>query len=416
MTLNVTPSAEARLGELKKKFDAQTEKPTKTGFTNCHIHTTYSFSPYSPSEAVWRAYQAGLATAGIMDHDSVSGAKEFIRAGEIVGLPVTVGIECRVRTDGTPLYGRRINNPDQLSVAYLAIHGIPHDMIDRVDEFIAPYREKRNIRNRKMCERINLITEKSGITLDFDRDVLPISMNREGGSVTERHLLFALTKKITALCPTPEEAVAFITDKLGVALSEKVKGQILLGRETPDFYEYDILGALKSGLVSKFYIDADGECPHITEFIALAEEIGAVSAYAYLGDVTDSVTGDKKAQKFEDDYLPLLMDTLKELGFRAVTYMPSRNTDAQLSRIMGLCRDYGFFEISGEDINSSRQSFICPALAKPECAHLAPAAFALIGHELAATEDVAKGMFRPDAIEKFPSLTDRVNYYSKLEF
>ncbi|MBR5453344.1 MAG: PHP domain-containing protein, partial [Clostridia bacterium] len=113
---------------------------------------------------------------------------------------------------------------------------------------------------------------------------------------------------------------------------------------------------------------------------------------------------------------PLLMDTLKDLGFRAVTYMPSRNTDAQLSRIMGICRDYGFFEISGEDINSSRQSFICPALAKPECAHLAPAAFALIGHELAATEDVAKGMFRPEAIEKFPSLTDRVNYYSKLEF
>lgn len=28
-----------------------------------------------------------------------------------------------------------------------------------------------------------------------------------------------------------------------------------------------------------------------------ADEIGAISAYAYLGDVGNSVTGDKKAQK-----------------------------------------------------------------------------------------------------------------------
>ena len=59
-------------------------------------------------------------------------------------------------------------------------------------------------------------------------------------------------------------------------------------------------------------------------------DVGAISAYAYLGDVGDSVTGDKRAQKFEDDYLDELVPYLKELGFRAITYMPSRNTKAQL--------------------------------------------------------------------------------------
>ena len=53
---------------------------------NNHIHTTYSFSPYSPTKAVWMADRAGLVTAGIMDHDSISGAKEFIEAGAVLGL------------------------------------------------------------------------------------------------------------------------------------------------------------------------------------------------------------------------------------------------------------------------------------------------------------------------------------------
>ena len=31
---------------------------------------------------------------------------------------------------GTPLEGRRLNNPDQISVAYVTLHGIPHTMVD----------------------------------------------------------------------------------------------------------------------------------------------------------------------------------------------------------------------------------------------------------------------------------------------
>ena len=54
---------------------------------------------------------------------------------------------------------------------------------------------------------------------------------------------------------------------------------------------------------------------------------------------------------------------LKEEGVRGVTYMPARNTREQLTRLQELCRRYGMTEISGEDVNSSRQSMICPQLA-----------------------------------------------------
>lgn len=379
-----------QLKDIKEKTDrGELQSPPDTVYVNNHIHTTYSFSPYSPTKALYMAWQNGLKTAGIMDHDSVGGAKEFLAASEIIGMPVTCGVECRVDMSKTPLAGKRINNPDQISVAYVAMHGIPHQNIDAVQEFFAPYREKRNIRNKKMCENITELVKPYGLSLDFEADVLPISNYAVGGSVTERHILFALTKKITAIYDTPEKVLAFLRDEMKLSISEKVAAQILAGRETPDFYEYDILGALKSNMVEKFYIPATDECPEVRDFIKMVHENGGIAAYAYLGDVGDSVTGDKKAQKFEDDYLDLLVEVLRELEFDAITYMPTRNTLPQLQRLMKLCKDNGFFQISGEDINSPRQSFKCKALDDPNFGHLIDATYTLIGYENAATEDIA---------------------------
>ncbi len=384
----------AALREIKALTDkGELKTPEKTAYVNNHIHTTYSFSPYSPTKALYMAWQNGLGTAGIMDHDSVSGAIEFIEAGEIIGMPVTVGAECRVNMANTALNGKRINNPDQISVAYVAIHGIPHQRIPRFDAFFETYRRRRNLRNLKMCRKINEIMLPYGVSIDFKTDVLPLSNSWEGGSVTERHILFALTKKLTARFTTPAKLLSFLENDMKMKLSDKVKGQIAGGNETPQFYEYDILGALKSDLVEKFYIPATDECPDVTEYIALCKETGAISAYAYLGDVGNSVTGDKKAQKFEDDYIDLLFSELKRLGFNAVTYMPSRNTKEQLERIMSLCKENSFFQISGEDINSPRQSFICKAMDDPMFAHLTDATYALIAHEEAATKDITKAMF-----------------------
>lgn len=379
-------------------------------WVNNHIHTSYSFSPYTPTSAVFYAWRAGLGTAGIMDHDSVGGIYEFLEAGRIMNMPVTCGFECRVSVKGTPLEGRRINNPDQRSCAYLAMHGIPHQSVPEAARVLEGIREKRNERNRKMCERINALTADYGIELDFDRDVYPLSMAHEGGSITERHILFGLTKKITARYPDRADACDFIekmTSPLG-SVREKLMS-------APDnFYEYDILGVLKGHMVEKFYIDADEELMHISEFTALARRLGAISAYAYLGDVGESPTGDKKAQKFEDDYLDELFATLSEQGFSAVTYMPSRNTPEQLREIMRRCDENGLFQISGEDINSPRQSFICRALADPNYSHLKVSTYALIGHENAASEQLDESMFSDKTKACLPSLAERVTKYSVL--
>ena len=409
---DITPSERlAALGELASLVrDGKIEREGDGSWVNNHIHTCYSFSPYTPTSAVFFAWRAGLGTAGIMDHDSVGGIREFLEAGRIMNMPVTCGFECRVSVAGTPLEGRRVNNPDQNSCAYLAMHGIPHQSIDEAEKVLSVVRERRCERNRKMCRRISELVAPFGMDLDFDRDVYPISMAREGGSVTERHILFALTKKITARYLNRADACDFIekmTSPLG-AVRDKLMS-------APDkFYEYDILGVLKGHMVERFYIPADDELMHISEFTALAYRLGAISAYAYLGDVGESPTGDKKAQKFEDDYLPELFETLKAQHFSAVMYMPSRNTPEQLAEIMHRCDECGLFQISGEDINSPRQSFICKALADPKYSHLKVSTYALIGHETAASADIENSMFSCRTCEKYPDLSGRVMHYAKL--
>jgi len=372
--LNAPTKAE-RLANLAEVLKATTFPPMVSQYINNHIHTTYSFSPYSPTAAVYAARMEGLCTAGIIDHDSISGAQEFLEAAKMVDMPVTIGMEARVSMDGTRLEGRRTNNPDQVGVSYMTIQSVPHDKIDRLTAFFKPYQAARHARNRKMIERINDLV---GVSLDYDRDVLPLSMAHENGGVTERHLMYALAIELVKQVGKGQSMIDKLT-QMGMTLSEKQK-TMLLDTEYA-FYEYDVLGMLKGTFVPQIFIDATDECPKLSEMVKICSEIDAYLCYAYLGDVGDSVTGDKKAQKFEDDYLDEVFECLKEEGVKAITYMPTRNTPEQLARLRGLCDQYGMFQISGEDINSPRQSFVIKAMENPMFQNLIDATWKLIDHE-----------------------------------
>ena len=404
----VTP--EKRLAALEEVIKSETQKPTvRHNDANNHIHTIYSFSPYSPTKAAYMAYSSGLTSAGIMDHDSVSGANEFKKACKMLGLGSTCGVEVRAKFDKG--FGK-INHPDQKDCIYMAAHGIPAQNIDKFNEYLSFYRKKRNERNAKMCELITGKFGKFGITLDFMKDVYPLSMASEGGSVTERHLLYALALKLAARFGRTEKLIDFLGNDLGLSVSEKIKGY-LLDENNPHF-NYDLLGVLKAD-TAFFYIDADEEMPQASEFIKFAKEMGAIPAYAYLGDVGDSVTGDKKAQKFEDEFLTELIEELKKDGFLAIAYMPTRNTPEQLKRLQKLCRENDFFEISGEDINSPRQKFACAALASPEYSHLIDSTWALIGHEAISSENGTDyGMFSARSVKETPSLYERILKYAAI--
>lgn len=374
-TLNA-PTREERLENLKSVLRTAQFPPMVPQYINNHIHTTYSFSPYSPTAAVYAARAEGLCTAGIIDHDSIAGAREFLAAAKLVGMPVTVGMECRVSMNGTAIEGKRTNNPDQAGVSYMTIQSVPHEHIEELNDWFAPYRAARGRRNRKMVENINALLD--GIRLDYDRDVLPLTQAADGGGVTERHLMYALAKKMVQKAGKGQPMVDYLAS-IGLTLSPKQLAQML--DVSYPFYEYDLLGILKSAFVPRIYVDATDECPNVRDVAALCEKMDALLCYAYLGDVTASVTGDKKAQKFEDDYLDDVIAFIKDCGIRAVTYMPTRNTPEQLARLRALCEKNGLFQVSGEDINSPRQSFIIRAMENPLFSNLIDATWKLIEHE-----------------------------------
>ncbi|MEI6892588.1 MAG: PHP domain-containing protein [Pontiella sp.] len=405
----------ARLAAVREHGEERCKQGvTQTEEVNNHVHSIYSFSPYSPTMIAVKAAEAGLRTVGIMDHDSVSGCAEFLEAAKVVNIASTAGCEIRVNMDGTLMQGRKTNNPDEPNITYIAFHGIPADQFPAMEKFLKPIHDARILRDRKEVDTLNRILQERGApTLDFDVDVLPISQAAEGGSITERHILYALALKLIEKCGKGQPLVDFVENQMEIPIAGKLR-EVLLELYNPH-YAYDLLGAFKASLVPAFFLkSSDEECMTVYQAVEFANRIGAIPAYAYLGDVGESPTGDKKAEKFEDDFLDELIPELSKIGFRAITYMPPRNTREQLARLQKLCKENGLMEISGVDINSSRQSFNCPILLEPEFAHLADAAWALIAHEKLAAQDSKLALFNPENPMATQPLDERLATYADI--
>ena len=381
---------------------------------NNHVHSTYSFSPYAPADIPVKAKEAGLGTVGIMDHDSVSGCAEFLDAAKVTGMAGTAGCEIRVNMDGTSVEGRKTNNPDEPNSSYIALHGIPRSQFEVVATFLKPIHEARIARDRKEVEKLNEVLAMRGAPiLDFDADVLAISEAANGGSITERHILYALSLKLINAFGKGERLIGFVEERMEIPIPEQLK-EVLRDLDNPH-YAYDLLGVFKASLVPEFFIKSNyDECMNVRDVVEFANSIGAIPAYAYLGDVGESPTGDKKAEKFEDDFLDELVPELAEIGFKAITYMPPRNTREQLKRLQKLCQKNGLMEISGVDINSSRQSFNCPILLEPDFVHLADAAYALIAHEKLAAVDPKLALFNQDNPMASQPLEERISRYAEI--
>jgi len=391
-------SALKNLKKLEKK-DATLIPKIREYDTNVHIHSFYSFSPYSPSKAAYMAYKSGLITMGLIDHDTLSGAKEFLKACNTLNRAGTTGFECRVHF--LPESGEMtINNPIQKNHAYITVYGVPVNSFKKINEFLINLREKRNIRNKKMTDIINENYKDDNIVLNYEKDILPLSKQKEGGSVTERHLLYALGLKLIKKFGKGQALIDFLVKK-GYELNEMQP--FLLEKDNP-YYEYDLLTVLK-GKLKTFYIAATDECADIKELVSFANNLGAITAFPYNG-LSDNNT--------EEDDLVELFRQLKNIGINAVSYSPTKITKEQLVKISNLCNYYEFFEINGEVINSPRQKFDNLELTKKEFSHLTDSSWAIIGHEKMANLNINNGMFTEKAISRSPKLKDRIQLYAEI--
>ncbi|MDO5084538.1 MAG: PHP domain-containing protein [Arachnia propionica] len=378
--------------------------------SNNHIHTCYSFSPYTPTGAALAARRAGLRVVGSVDHDSIAAADEMTRATRILGMGSVTGFECRAFF-GDGFEDRKLNNPDSKGIAYMTVQGVPAPSREKVEQWLAPRREARLERTLRMAAAANEILTGLGLApFDPQTDMVARSQYRDGGGITERHLLAAMADALIAGFGRGE---ALLTGLKGMGLTVPTKLAGILGDEDNPHLTFDLLGVLKAEYLDKIYIQPTTECPSAVEVVELADSVGAIATYAYLGDVSASPTGDKKAEKFEDEFLDELFVGMAERGLRAVTYMPPRNTPEQIERIHQLSVQHGMLEISGVDINTPRQVFTCPELRDPGLADLNEATWALVAHEALASIDpsvhlLGEGRLAPE------QLAERIRTFAPL--
>lgn len=373
-------------------------KPAENlGGISHHIYTTYSFSPYTPSKAAFMGYMSGLDTIGIIDRDSVSGAKEFLAACDMLGIAATFGAESLVNFGSTSLKDIQLNCAEQPSLGFCVLHGIPHQSIERFTGYFEYYAEKRTERLKKMADKYNELLKEYGLTLDFEKDVAALGTVSDGGVLTEEHLLLAVANKILEKYDKGNDTVEFLLGELELELSDDQK-KYLKDTFNPG-YELDMVDVLRQDLLP-MWVDADEECPDVREFAKISKETGAILAYSYVG--TENVPADE------------LLSILKSLGFNGITYEPTKLSSEQLGEIQKLCVKYDLMQISGEFVNRPRQPFAAAEANTDAFEYLKDTSWAIIGHEKAASVNEEFGMFSKKIIGKFPTLQSRIDYFSAL--
>ncbi len=235
-----------------------------------HTHSTASDGTLTPAELARAAKDAGLSVIAITDHDTVSGAEEFLSECERVGITGIAGVEisAKFRTE-------------------MHILGLFVDYTDaEFIEKLAVLKNARSIRNREMIKRLHeagfdvseedILALKDGATLDNTGRAHIASILRDKGYVTS--VQEAFDKYLSRGCPfyvprvtyPPAESIAMIKKAGGIAV---LAHPIFITREREELRALlaDLQAAGLDG-VETYYSEYDEEFTQMCS--ELADEVG----------------------------------------------------------------------------------------------------------------------------------------------
>jgi hypothetical protein len=303
--------------------------------TNCHIHTSESFSVFrSPTEAVWQAAREGLAVLGINDHYTIAGHEEFRRACEVAGIAATFSLEAVAMDRDAEAQGVLLNDPDNPGRVYLCGKGVTRTPDESSPEMqsLARVRAALERRNREITAKVAALFEErmhaAGPTWDSVHGLTP------RGNATERHVAWA------TLASLREWAA-----RQGVPLSEAITkccGAVPpAGADDAALQIFLRAKLLKAG--APCFV-----CEYEEAFVSVADlrkiflAFGAIPTYPVLGNPITSGERDVEA----------LLDRLEAAGFYAVEVIPHRNTRERLAEIVSAARRRWWPVFNGTEHNT----------------------------------------------------------------
>ncbi len=370
-----TERAEA-LTELIKLVSAGTiELPSAAEHVNLHAHTFYSYNAmgYSPTHVVWRARREGLSIVGLVDFDVLDGVDEFFAAGDRLGIMTVAGMETRAYI---PEFAtREITSPGEPGITYHMGCGLVRSTLPdgQPAEFAAMLRTNARNRNMDMVERVNAHLDP--LTLDYARDVLPLSPS---GTPTERHLCFAYEAKAEQVYPDLIERTHYWAGKLDTPaatmeaiVSDSKNLQALIRSKT-----------MKRGGAG--YMTPTPETfPMMADVNAFVLSIGGIPTATWLD-------GTSAGEQDIEELLALQMAS----GVAALNIVPDRNWNiddeavkavkvANLYKVVEIANDLGLPIIVGTEMNAPGLKFVdsfdAPELA-PVVDSFLRGAYILAGH------------------------------------
>lgn len=296
---------------------------------NLHSHTFFSYNAYgySPTHFAVLARQRGLAYAGIVDFDVLDGLEEFYEAGNLLGLKTVVSLETRVFV---PEFADRvINSPGEPGIAYHMGVGFPRAV---QHPLLKQMRATAEQRNRELVARVNTFT--APVTLDYDRDVLPLT---PAGNATERHICEAYAKK-----GSPE----FWRAKVG---------------EGPNLPALIRAKTMKKGGVG-YAPPGQGSFPTMADFNRFVIAAGGIPTITWLD-------GTSEGEQAIEELFVVAMST----GAAALNIIPDRNLKLiqNLYRVIALAKKHDFPVIVGTEMNAPSNRFV-DDFSSPELQPLVP--------------------------------------------
>lgn len=181
-----------------------------------HCHTTASDGMLPPWELVQAASELKLKAVGITDHDTISGWKEAVRAGEEFGVEILKGIELNTDWQGTEVHilGYEID-PDSILLQE-KLQELRDARVKRMLEIIA---RLRNLDIRISVEEIKEIARGESI----GRPHIAQALIQQGYAQTikeafDRYIGFGAPAYVPRFKLTPEEGIKLIRLAGGVAV------------------------------------------------------------------------------------------------------------------------------------------------------------------------------------------------------
>jgi len=355
--------------------------------TNCHIHTSESFSVFrSPTEAVWQAAREGLAVLGINDHYTIAGHEEFRRACEIAGVAAAFSLEAMAMDRDAEAQGVLLNDPDNPGRVYLCGKGVTRLPPDSSSEMqnLKRMRAALERRNREITEKVAALFEErlhaGGPMWESVRGLTP------RGNATERHVAWATLLRLrewaTSQAVPLSEAIARCCGAAPPAGADDAALQIFLRAKL-----------LKAGAPC-FVRESEEAFVSVEELRRIFLAFGAIPTYPVLGNPVTSGERDIGA----------LLERLEAVGFHAIEVIPHRNTRERLSEIVSTARRAWWPVFNGTEHNTPEaKPILDPFALDPQFEHWFRESTALLlGHQRL----VAQGQAGYVGLDGRPTIAD----------